>query len=526
MKEIIDGIFFIIFVICVLFSVLVKISRHGDKMQRKKESYKFQDNFRTASLAEGYLISVLNQQFPGETFEIVRDFYYEYVNDKKDTYIRTKIRDYNGVVAKALITSFGPTSLVTDYKSCANISTYALPVEELLNQFDFIENYSIKQVDLDVDDEQYKHNDYINVFPEGNLQISIFLNGDEKAETIRERAMEVYNIIKRNIQYNFELFFILSNDLYYGISRFSKVSKVEGYYGYYAIKLRSNDFKDEIHITKKIRYDQPLRDREKCQGLITFKDCGVIWKTIPEKRYEEDNLLVYKKLNARYKVVKEKADYYLVDYARPTRLTTYLPFFQFLVRARAYKVDYSRLKELKLKRIQQYEAKSSFLSRTPERVGDPREVGKDKDSDYFIVAGLMFLAIFVIGALYLMFSGWCISLTINPYITILGFGVVYFLIEIIRLSVLKPPFDLEGLEKVELVLTPKRLSMVFLIWGGIVVSFAILRSVTNDLWIYYDELCIWAIPAWIIFAKVVFFTRTLGGFSRLVDVEVKDKGMV
>ncbi|GAB2022635.1 hypothetical protein RyT2_17090 [Pseudolactococcus yaeyamensis] len=98
-------------------------------------------NYNTAADADKSLIIQLEKKFPGKKFKIISHDKKFYIYKPKSKILDTMVSDQDGVTAWA-----GGTDddyLHTDYLASYYMPKVAKPIEAILNQFDFIENYAI-----------------------------------------------------------------------------------------------------------------------------------------------------------------------------------------------------------------------------------------------------------------------------------------------------------------------------------------------------------------------------------------------
>ncbi|GAB2022634.1 hypothetical protein RyT2_17080 [Pseudolactococcus yaeyamensis] len=103
-------------------------------------------NYNTAADADKSLIIQLEEQFPGKKFKIIS-------HDKKFYDFRavakildTMVSDQDGIIAKVSGSDenyLNKGYVHTDYLASYYMPKVAKPIEAILNQFDFIENYSV-----------------------------------------------------------------------------------------------------------------------------------------------------------------------------------------------------------------------------------------------------------------------------------------------------------------------------------------------------------------------------------------------
>ncbi|WP_321384687.1 hypothetical protein [uncultured Enterococcus sp.] len=244
------------------------------------------DEFSSQEKAEAFLIDTLEKEFEGRTFTIYsRDKNtYTLNGENYGTSLYSYITDQDGNVANSGITADG--KLWTDYLPSFYMEKLAEPIEALLNQFDFVENYAITLDDWDESDSFNNLDWTVDEFFEHTrrrYQISVVLSSGKDAETYIAEITKIYNSIFDLQEQTFDLEFILSNHLYYGISNHLG-GNTEYYYGFYIshqINNHTSNFgKDSEEMIKK---DLKPLDQEDTYNVSGFNDYGVVWKHLPEK---------------------------------------------------------------------------------------------------------------------------------------------------------------------------------------------------------------------------------------------------
>jgi hypothetical protein len=247
---------------------------------------KNKDEFSTSEKADKYLISALEKKFKGRKFKVVSHDEPKYILNGKDqgTSLYALVKDQDGNVADAGITPKGQSSLQTDYMASYYISKVSKPIEKILSEFDFVENYVIKLDDWDEHDKYTDLNWTTKEFFENTgrrYQISVFLPSNQDKQTYLEEIFQVYNAIYDKQDVTFDLEFIPIDQLFHGIPEDYKTATYYGYYISHQINNHTSNFGKDTR--EMIEGDIKLGSQD-VYNITSWSDYGIVWGHIPEKK--------------------------------------------------------------------------------------------------------------------------------------------------------------------------------------------------------------------------------------------------
>ncbi|MDR1018323.1 MAG: DUF443 family protein [Lachnospiraceae bacterium] len=460
----------------------------------KKMIYKYR--FGTAEGAEAFLIECMNEAYVGKDFVIIHDDLYKYQNNIYGVFIKSKVKDKDGIVACASVDAKGISSLKTDYLNCYFMPKIAAPVKKILNEFEGIENYCIEQnihgvpEDADLNMSLNKYFIDFNV----TLSISVILPAGKEFKDYFVDIKNIYEALRKNQLREFHLNFILADNLYYGVSRFSD-KQIPTYFGYFVTKLYWH-YGQKPYRDKDIIFHRSYTEEEEQQHYIGFQNYGSIWKYTPLKLSEDGNVAVFKKQNLRYALIHWKDDYYLLDYARPNRLSTYFPFIRNNVKIRGYKVKDTQLDDLQL-----------------------YKQGESAGTAAVLIGGFLTFML-VVSSMEAPFE---VMNTLLNRIIMFGIFALIFAFFVVLLSIKKPPISIDDLEEVEIHLKPKALKNEVIIFLCYILAEWFLVSMIG-LAFGETKINIFLALVFGFYAILLIFIRMLGNFYpdqniRVVPIE-------
>ncbi|MDR1018938.1 MAG: hypothetical protein LBM02_09585 [Lachnospiraceae bacterium] len=271
-------------------NVKKKIFDKGEKVINKMEEkqMKDKDEFTTSEKANKYLENALEKKFVGKKFQVISDPNYSY--QKEDNYysVETLVKDQNGIVANAGITARGQSSLWTDYMSSYYTLIVAKPIEKILNQFDFVENYNIALDQWDEHDDWNNLNWTAKEFFDNTgreYRLGVILKPDKSKTEYLNEIVSIYNALYDQQVNAFDVNYYVSDNIYYGISKYQYNDADENYYyGYYistSIHNHVGDFgKDSKEMIEEDLKSSKYKESDNEEGFDIY---GSVWKYLPKK---------------------------------------------------------------------------------------------------------------------------------------------------------------------------------------------------------------------------------------------------
>ncbi|MBL1227494.1 hypothetical protein [Enterococcus sp. BWR-S5] len=242
------------------------------------------DEFTSQEKAEAFLIDTMEEEFKGRTFTIYsRDKNtYTLNGEKYGSSLYSYIIDQDGNIANAGITADG--KLWTDYLPSYYMKKLAQPIENLLNQFDFIENYAITLDDWDESDSFNDLDWTVDEFFEHTrrvYQIKLFLPQEQDKETYVNQAYEVYEHVYKGITESFDMEFYIEGSYYVREAGNSGIEKIFSNRIHQSIHNHVGDFGKD----PKSYFEDDLKPNHAEDDFYSnlFEDYGVVWKHLPEK---------------------------------------------------------------------------------------------------------------------------------------------------------------------------------------------------------------------------------------------------
>lgn len=263
----------------VLFIVLISLLVGGCTMEKEHGQA-----FTSKEKAESALVEALEKEFEGRKFDIYAKDKDTYVFEKNDSNasLECYVKDQDGNVSNAGITAAG--ELWTDYMASYYISQLAKPIEEILNQFDFVENYAITLDDWDESDTFNTLNWSVGDFFEHTrrvYQIKVFLPDKENKETYINQAYNVYDKIFENISEAFDIEFYIEDKYVFREAGTSGIEHLFSNRIHQSIHNHVGDLKKD----PKTYFEQDLNPEHAEDDFYSnvFENYGIVWKYLPQK---------------------------------------------------------------------------------------------------------------------------------------------------------------------------------------------------------------------------------------------------
>ncbi|MDR1018937.1 MAG: hypothetical protein LBM02_09580 [Lachnospiraceae bacterium] len=285
--------------ICFVFVVILlegcnvkeKIFDKSEKVIKKmdEQNTKYRNDLNTLPKAKVYLIQAMEEKFNGKKFKIYfkDDSWISYKNTEDDVSIEAWVEDQDGIVSDAGVDARGKSSLWTDYMSSYYTPIVAKPIEKILNQFDYVENYYIGQDDWDENDNLNNLNWNLKEYFENTgrrYRLGIFLKPNADKETYINEVTKIYDALYDEQKECFDVDFVVSNKLFYekynGDDNYSKYL-----YGYYIYSSYNNLFEEmNKDSAEDIKEDFVPLDQMDSYNTVYFDDYGAVWKNKPQER--------------------------------------------------------------------------------------------------------------------------------------------------------------------------------------------------------------------------------------------------
>ncbi|MDR1018940.1 MAG: hypothetical protein LBM02_09595 [Lachnospiraceae bacterium] len=276
--------------IVVVLSVVLIIGGCNMNLSNNEEKYK--DEFTSTDKADKFLVKALEKRFVGRKFQVIHDKDNYILNGKdQGTSLYALVKDQDGNIAQAGVRPRGLDSLWTDYLASYYIPKVAEPIEKILDKYDCVDNYNIDLDDWDENDVWNNLNWNTKEFfnnTHRHYRLGIFLQNGKSEQEYVDEVTQIYNTLYDKQDEGFDVFFFISNSLYYGKSK-TLEDKQDHYCGYYVYESWQNHFEGfskDSNVT--IKEDFLPLNQKNTYNIDGFTTYGTVWKKLPKKVTEPE----------------------------------------------------------------------------------------------------------------------------------------------------------------------------------------------------------------------------------------------